>query len=103
MATDLTLTTADGPLRTAEALPPGEVRGAVVVVQEAFGLNDHIVGLCDRLARLACVGLLAVRGEEVVRLALARGKVHPLLLGPDGGELDNSHMNSIRHLCESSQ
>ena len=50
MSTELTLPTADGPMRAAEAAPAGTARGAVVVVQEAFGLNDHIVGLTDRLA-----------------------------------------------------
>lgn len=50
MSTELTLSTADGAMRAAEAAPTGEARGAVVVVQEAFGLNDHIAELCDRLA-----------------------------------------------------
>jgi carboxymethylenebutenolidase len=50
MSTEFTLSTADGPMRAAEATPTGAARGAVVVVQEAFGLNDHVAGLTDRLA-----------------------------------------------------
>ncbi len=30
--------------------PQGEVRGGIIVVQEAFGVNSHIVDLCDRIA-----------------------------------------------------
>jgi carboxymethylenebutenolidase len=33
-----------------DAEPAGEARGAVVVFQEAFGVNDHIEDLCNRLA-----------------------------------------------------
>ena len=29
---------------------PGSPRGAVIVLQEAFGVNDHIVDVCHRLA-----------------------------------------------------
>lgn len=39
-----------GPLPVDLARPSGDPRGAVVVVQEAFGVNDHIRSLCDRLA-----------------------------------------------------
>jgi carboxymethylenebutenolidase len=33
-----------------EAEPEGQARGAVVVIQEAFGVNDHIQDLCNRFA-----------------------------------------------------
>jgi carboxymethylenebutenolidase len=32
-------------------MPEGTPRRAVIVVQEAFGVNDHIIDLCERLAR----------------------------------------------------
>jgi carboxymethylenebutenolidase len=32
------------------AAPEGEPRGAVIVAQEAFGINDHIRDICHRLA-----------------------------------------------------
>src|SRR5687768_3424480 len=37
--------------------PPGAPKGAIVVVQEAFGVNDHIEDVCRRLAS---IGWLAV-------------------------------------------
>ena len=49
--------TADGPMPTFEARPDGEPRGAVVVVQEAFGVTTHIEDIARRLAE---AGWLAV-------------------------------------------
>src|SRR5215213_867388 len=40
-----------------EAAPDGEPRGAVIVIQEAFGVNDHIR---DVTRRLAAEGYVAV-------------------------------------------
>jgi carboxymethylenebutenolidase len=40
----------DGPVPAAEVIPDGRVRGAVIVLQEAFGVNDHIVDVCRRFA-----------------------------------------------------
>lgn len=47
---DLVLDTADGPMRLYEAIPDAEAAGAVLVVQEAFGLNDHIEDVTRRFA-----------------------------------------------------
>ena len=47
----------DGPVPADEALPRGPVHGAVIVLQEAFGVNDHIVDVCERFA---AVGYRAV-------------------------------------------
>ena len=47
---DVTVDTADGPMRLYEAKPPGEARGALVVVQEAFGVNPHIEDVTRRAA-----------------------------------------------------
>ncbi len=47
---DVTLDTADGPMRLYEAKPPGEARGAIVIVQEAFGVNPHIEDVTRRAA-----------------------------------------------------
>jgi carboxymethylenebutenolidase len=46
----INIETNDGPMPTASALPEGEAKAAVIVIQEAFGLTDHITGLTDRLA-----------------------------------------------------
>ena len=55
--TDVTIDTPDGPMPLAVAEPAGEPRGGVVVIQEAFGLTDHIRDLAERLA---AAGWLAV-------------------------------------------
>jgi carboxymethylenebutenolidase len=47
---DVTVDTADGPMRLYEAKPPGDARGAIVVVQEAFGVNPHIEDVTRRAA-----------------------------------------------------
>jgi carboxymethylenebutenolidase len=46
---DVTITTADGPMRGYEAVPDAP-RGAIVVVQEAFGVNPHIEDVTRRCA-----------------------------------------------------
>ena len=45
------VSTPDGPMRVFEAAPSGEARGAVIVVQEAFGVNHHIQDVAGRLAK----------------------------------------------------
>jgi carboxymethylenebutenolidase len=40
----------DGPVPADEVIPDEPVRGAVIVLQEAFGVNDHIVDVCRRFA-----------------------------------------------------
>jgi len=57
MATDVSVTTSDGPMRLYRAEPEGTPRGAIVVVQEAFGVNAHIE---DVTRRAAAAGYLAV-------------------------------------------
>jgi len=46
----LELATADGPMPAYAAMPEGEPKGGVLVVQEAFGLTSHIESICRRLA-----------------------------------------------------
>jgi carboxymethylenebutenolidase len=48
----LQLTGSDGPVPAAEVIPDGPVRGGVIVLQEAFGVNDHIIDVCGRLAAI---------------------------------------------------
>jgi carboxymethylenebutenolidase len=48
----LTLTAEDGhALAAYKATPPGTPRGALVVIQEIFGVNHHIKSVTDRFAR----------------------------------------------------
>ncbi|MFO7591831.1 MAG: dienelactone hydrolase family protein, partial [Acidimicrobiia bacterium] len=49
--TTRTLVTADGSMECFEAAPAGDARGAVIVVQEAFGVNEHIRDVTRRFAR----------------------------------------------------
>jgi carboxymethylenebutenolidase len=51
------LPTPDGSMDVYEAFPDGEPRGAVIVIQEAFGVNDHIQ---DVTRRFASAGYVAV-------------------------------------------
>ena len=44
------VSTPDGPMRIYEAETTGEPRTAVIVVQEAFGVNDHIQDVAGRFA-----------------------------------------------------
>lgn len=47
---DLELTTPDGPMTVHEARPDADADAAVLVVIEAFGLNDHIRDVTQRFA-----------------------------------------------------
>jgi carboxymethylenebutenolidase len=46
-----TLTTSDGPMAVYEVTPDGPARGAVLVIQEAFGVNDHIEDVARRFGQ----------------------------------------------------
>ena len=56
----LTLTTPDGPMECYEATPDGTARGAVIVIQEAFGVNDHIRDVTRRVAAAGYHGVAPV-------------------------------------------
>src|SRR4029078_1415568 len=53
-------------MRLYEGKPDGEARGAVIVIQEAFGVNDHIE---DVTRRFADAGFHAVAPELFHRAA----------------------------------
>jgi carboxymethylenebutenolidase len=48
--TDVSIDTPQGAMPAAVARPEGEPKGGVIVVQEAFGLTDHIRSVAQRLA-----------------------------------------------------
>jgi carboxymethylenebutenolidase len=55
---NLTLTASDGhTLGAYRADPDTDPRGAIVVIQEIFGVNSHIRSICDRLAELGYVAI----------------------------------------------
>jgi carboxymethylenebutenolidase len=45
------VSTPDGPMQVYEATPEGDTRNAVIVIQEAFGVNEHIKDVTRRFAR----------------------------------------------------
>jgi carboxymethylenebutenolidase len=49
-ATTITLETGDGPMAVYDARPDRGARGAVIVIQEAFGVNHHIEDVTRRFA-----------------------------------------------------
>jgi carboxymethylenebutenolidase len=53
----VTLDTVDGAMDVYEAAPDGEPRGAVIVIQEAFGVNDHIQDVTRRIADAGYLGV----------------------------------------------
>jgi carboxymethylenebutenolidase len=76
---DLTLTAADGHrLGAWRADPAATPRGAIVVIQEIFGVNSHIRSICDRLAGLGYVAIapaLFDRSERDFRCGYSAAEV----------------------------
>jgi carboxymethylenebutenolidase len=68
MGSWLTLNAADGHnLSAYRADPEGAARGAVVVLQEIFGVNSHIRAVCDRLAAAGYVAVAPALFDRFVR------------------------------------
>src|ERR1043165_8030098 len=51
------LDTVDGAMEVYTAEPDGDARGAVIVIQEAFGVNDHIQDVTRRIAKAGYLGV----------------------------------------------
>ncbi len=75
----LTLTAADGhSLSAYKAAPEGPPRGGLVIVQEIFGVTDHIRDVCDRYAAegyLAIAPAMFDRVQRGVELGYSEGTV----------------------------
>lgn len=68
MSHSLTLTAADGHTFNAHlALPTGAPRGAVVVVQEIFGVNSHIRSVADGFAAAGYVAIAPALFDRIER------------------------------------
>lgn len=68
MGKHLTLTTTDKhSLGAYRADPAGTPKGGLVVVQEIFGVNQHIRAVCDRLASLGYVAVAPAVFDRFVR------------------------------------
>ena len=100
---ELTLQTADGPMDLYEVRPEGEPRGGVVVIQEAFGVNDHIK---DVTRRFATEGYLSVAPAIFHRAGGGTApyddfsKVMPLLAGLSDDGLLADVDAAVAHLNE---
>jgi len=79
--------TPDGPMRLYQADAGANTRGAVIVIQEAFGVNDHIMEVADRLAaegwRAFAPALFHRAGPDPVAPYDDFSKVMPLFQGLD--------------------
>ncbi len=68
MGQQFKLTTADKhSLGAYRADPQGKAKGAIVVVQEIFGVNHHIRAVCDRLAALGYSAVAPAVFDRFVR------------------------------------
>lgn len=68
MGTALTLTADDGFILGAyRADPSGKPRGAIIVVQEIFGVNSHIRSICDGFAADGYVAIAPALFDRVER------------------------------------
>jgi carboxymethylenebutenolidase len=68
MGTQIELTASDAHhLGAYRAEPSGAPRGAVVVIQEIFGVNSHIRSVCDRFAEIGYVAVAPAVFDRVER------------------------------------
>jgi len=64
----LTLTTSDNhKLGAYRADPTGQPKGAIVVIQEIFGVNHHIRAMCDRFAGIGYTAIAPAVFDRFVR------------------------------------
>ena len=103
MATTVTLTTADGDMGLYDVEPEGEARAAVIVVQEAFGVNPHIEDVTRRVAaagyRAVAPHLFHRTGDPVIEYG-DFDKVMPQFAGISEAGLLNDLDASIGYLGE---
>jgi carboxymethylenebutenolidase len=82
----------DGPVPVDEVVPDGPACGAVIVLQEAFGVNDHIIDVCRRLAdvgyRVVAPHLFHRDGVNSLPYDVERALPHVAKLTADGIRAD---------------
>jgi dienelactone hydrolase len=85
-----------------EAKPKGEAKGAVIVIQEAFGITDHIKSICHRLA---AEGYLAVAphlfhrtGDPIIAYDKMQ-EVMPHISKLNRAEIENDIKTTLGHLA----
>jgi carboxymethylenebutenolidase len=89
------------PMKIFEAKPQGEAKGAVIVIQEAFGITDHIKTICHRLA---AEGYLAVAphlfhrtGDPIIGYDKMQ-EVMPHISKLNRAEIENDIKTTLGHL-----
>jgi crotonobetainyl-CoA:carnitine CoA-transferase CaiB-like acyl-CoA transferase/dienelactone hydrolase len=92
------------PMKIFEAKPQGEAKGAVIVIQEAFGITDHIKSIC---LRLAAEGYLAVAphlfhrtGDPIIAYDKMQ-EVMPHISKLNRAEIENDIKTTLGHLAMS--
>jgi carboxymethylenebutenolidase len=104
MPRTLTLSTADGDMALYDAEPEGPARGAVIVVQEAFGVNGHIEDVTRRMAaagyRAVAPHLFHRTGDPVIDYG-DYDKLMPHFAGISEAGVLNDLDATIAHLGES--
>jgi carboxymethylenebutenolidase len=93
VAQTLNVESSGGSMGLYEAEPQGEARGAIVVLQEAFGVNGHIEDVCGRFAaagyRAVAPHLFHRSGDAVIDYEDMQTVVeHIMQLSADGLEAD---------------
>jgi crotonobetainyl-CoA:carnitine CoA-transferase CaiB-like acyl-CoA transferase/dienelactone hydrolase len=90
------------PMKIFEAKPKGEAKGAVIVIQEAFGITDHIKSICHRLA---AEGYLAVAphlfhrtGDPIIAYDKMQ-EVMPHISKLNRAEIENDIKTTLGHLA----
>jgi carboxymethylenebutenolidase len=95
------VTTPDGTMAVYEARPDGDARGAIIVIQEAFGVNDHIQDVTRRFAAAgyhAAAPALFHRAGGGTAAYDDFSKVMPLFEGVDDDGILNDVDATIAHL-----
>jgi carboxymethylenebutenolidase len=103
MAQTLNVESSGGPMGLYEAKPDGAARGAIVVLQEAFGVNGHIEDVCRRFAaegyRAVAPHLFHRSGDAVIEYEDMQTVVeHIMQLTADG--LDADLDATLGHLAD---
>jgi carboxymethylenebutenolidase len=101
--TTISIHTSDGPMDLYVAEPVGATRGAVVVVQEAFGVTSHIQHVCDVIAEhgwLAVAPALFHRVDTQVFAYDDLQSVMPIMMTLTKEAIDADLDAAIGHLAD---
>ncbi len=101
-ADHVTLDTADGPMLAYRSRPDGDARGAVVIIQEAFGLTLYLEHVADDLAAAGWYAIAPAlfhrTGGNVLPYDFAQTRPHMSALTAEGIDADLDAV--LAHLAE---